>query len=100
MDLDGNSTTDSKSLFGSGLKTDSNHEVEFMKHSKRYSIDKSSPFKSKKTLKTSVSKGELSTNSSKRIIHTARNFNRGNQTMESSKLLARESINHLNSPKG
>jgi hypothetical protein len=49
-------------------------------------------------MKHSASRGDLSTEYSRKLLNTVKNFNRGENTIEISKSLARESINHLNSP--
>lgn len=65
----------------------------------RSMFNKHSPLKISSKIKHSASKGELSTQYSKRVVHTARNLVKGNSTIEYSKGRARESMNHLNSPK-
>jgi hypothetical protein len=67
---------------------------------KRYSIDKGSPFKSSKMLK-SMSREDLSTNYSKNVIMTARrtgNTNKANDYIGQAKSLARGSTDIMNSP--
>jgi hypothetical protein len=69
-------------------------------NNKRYSVDKGSPFKSSKMMK-SMSREDLSTNYSKNVIMTARRVDKTNKASDyigQAKSLARGSPSHMNSP--
>jgi len=65
---------------------------------KRKSLDKRSSVKPSRLIKHSASRGDLSTEYSRKMVNTSRALNKGNTTIEMSKSMARESIHHMNSP--